>query len=405
MLQRSSSSGIVLIWITISLGSMTSTRAEPAPEVRLLRVPDGGIQPQVVVGRKGTVHLLYYKGDAGGGDLFYVKRARGAREFSTAIRVNSQPGSAVAKGNIRGGQIALGGDGRLHVAWNGSTKARPKGPPNPSVDAASPYNGLPMLYSRSSPRGDRFEPQRCLMQKTFSLDGGGTVAADGKGGVYVAWHANDAEHPKGEEYRRVYLARSTDEGATFDPETPVSSRSTGACGCCGMRAHATDDGNLYLLYRGAQAGINRGMYLISSGDSGRTFRSGASIHRWQTAACPMSSESFASLPDGLLMAWESKDQVYYSRLSTQDDSRSKPIAAPGKKGRRRFPSLAVNARGHVLLAWTVGMAWKRGGRVAWQVFDGDGESLPGADGSRPGVPVWSLVAAFVDGEDRFTVMY
>ena len=51
------------------------------------------------------------------------------------------------------------------------------------------------------------------------------------------------------------------------------------------------------------------------------------------------------------------------------------------------------------------MAWKRGGRVAWQVFDGDGESLPGAEGSRPGVPVWSLVAAFVDGEDRFTVMY
>ena len=179
MLHLSSSSGIVLIWIAISLGSMTSARAEPAPEVRVVRVPDGGIQPQVVVDRKGTVHLLYYKGDAGGGDLFYVKRARGAREFSTAIRVNSQPGSAVAKGNIRGGQIALGGDGRLHVAWNGSTKARPKGPLNPLNDAESPYNGLPMLYSRSNPRGDRFERQRGLMQKTFNLDGGGTVAADG----------------------------------------------------------------------------------------------------------------------------------------------------------------------------------------------------------------------------------
>ncbi len=119
----------------------------------------------------------------------------------------------------------------------------------------------------------------------------------------------------------------------------------------------------------------------------------------------MSAESFASLPDGLLMAWERKDQVYYSRLSTKDGSRTKPIAAPGKKGRRRFPSLAVNARGQVLLAWTVGMAWKRGGRVAWQLFGGDGKALRGTNGSRPGVPVWSLVAAFVDGEGRFTVMY
>jgi hypothetical protein len=172
-----------------------------------------------------------------------------------------------------------------------------------------------------------------------------------------------------------------------------------------MKAEATRDGKLYLLYRGAEAGINRGMYLISGEDSGRTFDRGASIHRWQKEACPMSSASFATLPGGLLMAWESKDQVFYSKLSTTDGARSKPIAAPGTKGRRRFPSLAVSSRGNVLLAWTVDMAWKRGGRVAWQVFDAGGEPLPGSGGDRSGVPVWSLVAAYVDGEGRFTVMY
>ena len=190
---------VVLVTCALfSLSNTASSRADTVPTVRVVRVPNEGIQPQVVVDEDGAVHLLYYKGDAGGGDLFYARKPQGAAEFAAPLRVNSQAGSAVAAGNIRGGQIALGRAGRVHVAWNGSTKARPKGPLNPAVAADSPYNGLPMLYSRSNPARDTFESQRCLMRSTFSLDGGGTVTADGTGNVYVAWHANDFEHPKGE---------------------------------------------------------------------------------------------------------------------------------------------------------------------------------------------------------------
>ena len=38
--------------------------AEPSKKVRLLRVPDRGIQPQVVLDGKGTVHMVYFKGEA-----------------------------------------------------------------------------------------------------------------------------------------------------------------------------------------------------------------------------------------------------------------------------------------------------------------------------------------------------
>ena len=34
--------------------------------------------------------------------------------------MNSQEGSAIAAGNIRGARIAIGQNGRIHVAWNGS---------------------------------------------------------------------------------------------------------------------------------------------------------------------------------------------------------------------------------------------------------------------------------------------
>jgi hypothetical protein len=38
-------------------------------KVTLVRVPGGGIQPQVAVDEAGTVHMIYYQGDPGNGDL------------------------------------------------------------------------------------------------------------------------------------------------------------------------------------------------------------------------------------------------------------------------------------------------------------------------------------------------
>src|SRR5262249_43609235 len=168
----------------------------------------------------------YFKGDPGAGDLYYVRREPGKTAFSDPLRVNSQAGSAVATGTIRGGQLALGKGNRVHVAWNGSGKALPKG------QGKYPQ---PMLYSRLNDSGTAFEPQRNLMQLTDALDGGGTVAADSDGNVYVAWHAGRLGNLAGEGKRQVWVARSTDEGRTFATETPAFAEPTGACGCCGMR--------------------------------------------------------------------------------------------------------------------------------------------------------------------------
>src|SRR4051812_21294759 len=77
------------------------------PPVHLLQTPNGGIQPQAVVDARGMLHLIYYKGDPAGGDLFYVHREHGKDRFSEPLRVNSQPGSAIAMGTIRGGQLAV----------------------------------------------------------------------------------------------------------------------------------------------------------------------------------------------------------------------------------------------------------------------------------------------------------
>src|SRR5579864_4015668 len=69
-------------------------------KVALVRVPDAGIQPQVAVDETGVVHLIYFKGDPGKGDLYYVRSRDGGTTFSAPLLVNSVRGSAVAIGNI-----------------------------------------------------------------------------------------------------------------------------------------------------------------------------------------------------------------------------------------------------------------------------------------------------------------
>jgi hypothetical protein len=226
--------------------------------VTLLRVPNGGIQPQALIDTKGTLHLIYFKGvKANAGDLFYVRRGAVTERFSEPIRINSRAGTACAVGSVRGGQIALGKGGRLHVVWN----------------------GLGTDYTRLNDEGTAFEAQRNLMRQTYIPDGGGTIAADDAGNVYVIWHGQ-RKGVKGEDKRQVWVARSSDEGKTFSLEAPAWMEPTGVCPCCSTRAMADHNGTVYLLYRSATAQVNRDIYLLSSEDRGKSFHESL-VHKWR----------------------------------------------------------------------------------------------------------------------------
>src|SRR5216684_2791947 len=79
-----------------------STFSGAGAEPILNRAPNGGIQPQALNGSNGALHLIYYKGNAKAGDLYYVLRPAGAAAFSNPIQINSIRGSAIAIGTIRG---------------------------------------------------------------------------------------------------------------------------------------------------------------------------------------------------------------------------------------------------------------------------------------------------------------
>jgi hypothetical protein len=380
-------------WSAVSHAPDGSSRR---PLVLERRVPDGGIQPQVAVDDRGTVHLIYFRGDPARGDVFYVRSTDGGAAFSPAIPVNHQPGSAIATGSVRGAQIAVGRNGRVHVAWNGSSAALPKAP-----------SGVgPLLYARLNDAGTAFEPERNIIQQAYGIDGGSTVTADRTGHVYVAWHAPQPGE-NGEEHRRVWIARSSNDGKTFDDEIAASQPTTGACGCCGLGAFADSRAAVYLLYRSAFEIVNRDMHLLVSHDLGRHF-TGALVDRWHVGACVMSTQAFAEGPSGVLTAWETQGQVYFGRIDSRNGQVSKVSKVTGAGGAdrtRKHPALAVDAEGRVLFAWTEGTAWSKGGSAAWQVFDKSGRPGPDAGRADDAVPVWGLVSTYARPGGGFTVVY
>lgn len=409
---------VIPLWIT----SVSLMAADPA-QVKLVRTPDGGIQPQAAVDSKGVVHLIYYKGEARGGDLLYVRQEPGHETFSKPIQVNTQPKSAMAAGTIRGAQLAVGKNGRVHVAWNGQAPSGhasgdhahpPDGhtPGGHSADGHSPsghkghaaekpaWMKTPMLYTRLNDAGTGFERERDVITKARGLDGGGSVAADNQGNVYVFWHAPKPGNTNGEAGRAVFVARSTDEGKTFAPETLTTAKPTGACGCCGMKSFADSEGNVFALYRSATEMVNRDETLLVSRNRGADFEI-AYTHGWKVSTCPMSSAFLSETKAGVLAAAETHGRVFFIRVDPKTGKVSEPVS-PTTKG--KHPVVVGNGKGKVLLVWTEGTGWAKGGAVAWQIYDEAGNPTS-EKGRAEGVPVWSLATAFAKQDGGFVIVY
>lgn len=373
-------------WVFVFL---MGAHAEAAGRVLLERLPEGWVQPRVVRSDDGSLHRVCLTGDPQASDVVYSSRAPHATDWSRPLRVNHQPGSAIAMGTIRGPDIAMGAGGRVHVMWNGSSKAQSKLP-----------NSSPLFFARMNSGVGSFEPERVLNQGTRHLDGGGALAADRSGHVWVFWHASGQGDPDGEAFRSVFLAESADSGATFSAARPVSGSKWGACGCCGIAAHADGAGSLFALFRAASGGEDRDMILLTSHDRGATF-TGRTVDTWRATQCPMSLPWLGGEGDGTGMAWETGRRVVAARVrSGTVESQWEPAGAGGRK----HPVMAMDTSGRTLLVWSEGTGWQKGGAVEWQVLDAKGRP-EGAVERREGLPAWSRPAAVVDAAGDFRIFY
>lgn len=353
--------------------------------VDVLRVPNGGIQPQAEIDDKGVLHLVYFLGDSKGGDLYYVTQVLGDTTFSEPVQVNTVPSSVIAIGTVRGAQMALGRHGRVHVAWMGSVIAN-----------GGTHDHLPMFYTHLDSAGTGFVRQRNVIQSAYGLDGGGSVAADTLGNVYVAWHAGHDEAS-----RQVWMVHSKDGGQTFSNEKPVWEKKTGACGCCGMRVFAHPSGTVYVMYRSAQELIHRDMYILQSTDFGQSFE-GVKAHEWQANQCPMSTSDMFTNGKETWSTWETQGRVFFSRVDNLGDLEA--VGAIEQTRKQKHPALAKNAEGLTTLAWLSGSGWQKGGTLWFQIFDLKNQPHGSPMEVGPS-PVWNRPAVVVAPDDHFVLIY
>src|SRR5262245_22952475 len=385
--------------IAALLGLGIASLSQGAEKVSLQATPNGGIRPQVVVDGKGVVHLVYAwnpnPGERPGGDnLAYVRKEPGQSEFSKPIDVNSVPRSVY---RLVPSEMAVCHDGRIHVSWAASPRYIRE-----RVNEGEERRLKYMFYSRLNDTRTAFEEQRNIAGDTFGFEMATAIVANSKGEVHLFWGGNQADLGSGDANRKVFGIHSKDEGKTFSPVEAVWDDGKGACACCTTEALEADAGTILLLYRSAEKNVNRDTYLLTSKDHGKTF-AGQRVDGWEINACPMTSYALVQTRLGIFFAWENKGLVQLVR--TAAGKILTPVSPSGEGHDRKFPSLAANSKGEMLLAWTEGSHYRKGGDLAWQVFDKNGNPTEEKGSAKGAIRAAAMPAAYSNPDGTFVILY
>ncbi len=391
------------IWILAVLLFAASVSGVPVhaaenalPDVRVLPLPEGALVPDAMMDGAGVLHMVYGLGD----DAWYVRSADNGRTFSPPVKVNTV-GKVTLKMGERGPKLALGQGGMLtnarvrvwapsiHVVW---------------ADQWSPGVQVYPRYSRSLDGGRTFEPPRALASLT-GIDGL-TVAADGAGTVVAFFHhVTPGQQLEVPEAHRLYLARSTDNGATFGPEERMKIQGMDdlACSMCMMRARITADANVCLAYRVANDNI-RDFFLLRSPKHENTFTPlRVNEDYWELTICPMCGPELTLDPAGrMLCAFMSRHRIYWSAL---DDGRfTLHVATPANENDEIYPAAFGDGKGHVLLVWQVGpMAVGQTATVKWALHRNDG-TFTGKQGTLGVSTSGTKATAFLGTDGAFYIV-
>jgi hypothetical protein len=385
--------------IAVLLVSGFAFLSHGAERVTLQPTPNGGIRPQVFVDAKGVVHMVYAwnpnPGERPGGDnLAYARKEPGQSEFSKPIDVNSVPRSVFP---LVPSEMAVGRDGRVHVSWAASPRYFRE-----RMTEGGERRMKYLFYTRLNDAGTAFEEQRNIAGDTFGFEMATAIVANSKGEVHLFWGGHQALPGGGDANRKVFGIHSKDEGRTFTGVEAVWDDGKGACACCTTEALETDAGTILLAYRSAEKNVNRDTCLLTSTDHGKTF-TGQRVDGWEINACPMTSYGLVQTRLGTFFAWENKGLVQLAR--TAAGKIVAPVSPSGEGHDRKFPSVAANSKGEILLAWTEGSHYRKGGDLAWQVFDKNGNPTEEKGTAKGVIRAAAMPAAYSNPDGTFVILY
>jgi hypothetical protein len=266
------------------------------------RVVSTGTDPIVDVQPAGVVDLLKIEN----GNLLFARSTNGADSFEPGVRVNDIEGEVVS---------------------------HPEATPRLSVRGKTPYvvwqrkspgqesEVTEIRFARGAERGGGFEnaitvdPSALPASQSFF-----NVGVSPKGVIYVAW-IDGRDKGKGGDSSSLYLARSTDKGASFEKSIRVA---TGVCPCCRPAITFSREDTVHIGHRHVYEGSIRDIVVSTSRDVGNTWDEPVRVAQdnWKIEGCPHSGPSIASIGGRLFITWFTVDQKQDAsvlRLASSDD--------------------------------------------------------------------------------------
>jgi hypothetical protein len=374
---------IALAALFAAPGTMSGAGADTL--VRVVRIPDRALVPDVIRDAAGLLHMVYGLDHA----AWYVRSLDDGATLSAPVKVNSE-GTVETEMGERGPKLAVGRDGVVHVAW---------------ADDWAPGVQCYVRSARSVDGGKTFEARKTLS----SMPGvdGVTLTADGDGRVVAFWHVMQPPQEKIPQATWLWLARSTDNGATFETgqRATVSNLPALACSMCMMRARVGTEGRLYLAFRSAAENI-RDFYVLHGSMTDSAFTAvRVNEDNWKIDFCPMCGPELTFAPDGrALCAFMTRNKVYWSISDPKLRAFALHVPTPANEKDEIYPTAVANGKGEVLFVWQVGpMSTGGTAAVKWALYRADGQ-FTGRKGELGTSFSGTKAAAFACKDDAFCIV-
>ena len=276
----------------------------------------------------------------------------------------------------------------------------------PDVMYAAWNQGGDIRLARSLSWGGSFEkPVRISDKPEKAFSGYVSIGVAPNGDVYAVW-IDTRESTPTEDVYAIYMARSTDKGATFGKNIKVADH---VCECCRPNVSFGPNNEVLVFFRNIYPGSIRDMAVAATRDGGNSFSAPVRIaeDNWKLEGCPDSGIALARSGNRVYAAWltEASPSLDGVRLSWSDDAGktwAPAVLASQKALDANYPALSAADDGRVELIFQGRDPEKQAGWSTTSAFlveiDKDGRlTVPGEVPGTATAVVRPTVAAGANG--------
>jgi BNR repeat-like domain len=290
-----------------------------------IRNPKLGVDP---VSSNG-VYMLAVLGEGDSSRLALLNSSDGGDSFDKPVWV-SEPGGVNSHGENSPALIVT--LDVMYAAWN---------------------QGGDIRLARSLSWGGSFEkPVRISDKPEKAFSGYVSIGVAPNGDVYAVW-IDTRESTPTEDVYAIYMARSTDKGATFGKNIKVADH---VCECCRPNVSFGPNNEVLVFFRNIYPGSIRDMAVAVTRDGGNTFSAPVRIaeDNWKLEGCPDSGIALARSGNRIYAAWltEASPSLDGVRLTWSDDagkSWAPAVLASQTVLDANYPALSASDDGRVEL--------------------------------------------------------